>query len=114
MTRWMPRMTQRMKPTTPGMETMCDIGAGQVIVKRPPEGPGAELAFAAVERAGVGYGAHVIESLRSTLSVPAVALWHSDRPRHDDSGRWAETPPFLLELVDVPPGAEQAFIEDLH
>jgi hypothetical protein len=87
--------------------TMCDL-AGGAIAAVPREGPPAELARLALQRAMDRYGSRVGTTLEEELAqVPANVRAGERRPRAANT--W---PPFDVLKIDVPLGAELSMVDE--
>ncbi len=95
----------RRSPTT--RTTMCDL-AGGVTVIFSREGPAGEIGRIAVARAGEAYGA-----VRETTLDDQLEMVPANVRRGDRAERHPVFPPFAVERLNVPLGAEQAFVDDV-
>lgn len=92
--------------------TMCEISPGSALVGHPTEGPGAELAFAALEAVTQRYRAERSDSLMTRLERPADPVWPDGPPNPTRAGQ--SRLPFDVDLMHVEPGAELAFVDELR
>jgi hypothetical protein len=91
---------------------MCEISPGSVLVAHPTEGPGAELAYAALEAVTRRYPAERSDSLLTRLERPAHPAWPDGpaNPARDGPAR----PSFDVDLMRVTPGSEIAYADELR
>lgn len=94
------------------MTTMCEISPGGALVGHPTEGPAADLANAALDAVIPRYQAERSDSLMTRLERPTDPVWpdrHPDPTRDGQAG-----PPFDVDLMQLEPGSELAFVDELR